>query len=66
MGRDVEAYWIREQNWFFNWNITDNKQSLYDIENDPYCNNDEIINNPEIALRLKDAITKWRKEKIRS
>ena len=66
MGRDVEAYWIREQNWFFNWNITDNKQSLYDIENDPYCNNDEKINNPEIALRLKDAITKWRKEKIRS
>ena len=35
MGKDVEAYWIRKDQWFFNTNLTDQNSALYNIDEDP-------------------------------
>ena len=56
MGKDVDAYWIREDNWFYSLNKTDDRESLYDIKKDPFCNSNAINNYPELVSRLKDKI----------
>ena len=56
MGKDVDAYWIREDNWFYSLNKTDDSESLYDIKKDPFCNSNVINNYPELISGLKDKI----------
>ncbi len=63
MGRDVETYWIRNKEWFFNWNITDKTKSLYNVNTDPFCNNDQTIENPDIITLFLTTIKQWRNEK---
>lgn len=35
MGRTIEAYWVRMDDWFFRWHVTDGEQELFDLVNDP-------------------------------
>jgi len=58
MGRDVEAYWGRDKNWFYKSNLTDQTNALYNIIDDPFCtknvinNRDIIFTNPPLTLKL--------------
>lgn len=60
MGRNAEGYWLREKEWFFNWNVTDNTKALFNVENDPL--NDENLASKQIDLviRYTQEIEKWK------
>ena len=40
MGRHVEGYWVRKDNWFLRWHVTDNQIELFDLTNDLRNDND--------------------------
>ena len=63
MGRDVDAFWVRENEWFYKLNVTDNTEALFDVNTDPFCYNDLKKENLEVSSRLKNEILEWGKEK---
>jgi len=56
MGKDVNAYWGRNNNWFYKLNITDDIEELYDISKDPLCNINIIKDNKDVAHFFKEKI----------
>jgi len=56
MGKDVNAYWGRNENWFYKSNITDDIEELYDVSKDPNCNVNLIENHIEIAHLFRNKI----------
>ena len=56
MGKDVNAYWGRNNNWFYKLNITDEIEELYDISKDPLCNINIIKDNKDVAHFFKEKI----------
>ncbi len=56
MGKDVEAYWGRDKNWFYKSNITDNTEELYDALNDPKCMVNIIENHKDVARLFNEKI----------
>lgn len=66
MGKSIEGYWLRNNDWFFKWNMTDSIIGLYDMKKDPKNNNDLHTDNPEEVKRLQSKILKWRAMKINS
>tara|TARA_B100001173_G_scaffold266483_1_gene242025 strand:- start:3 stop:1208 length:1206 start_codon:yes stop_codon:yes gene_type:complete len=56
MGRDVEAYWGRDKNWFYKSNLTDQTNALYNIIDDPFCTKNVINNNPDIVQKFANRI----------
>ncbi|MFL3007365.1 MAG: sulfatase [Candidatus Neomarinimicrobiota bacterium] len=56
MGKDVEAYWSRDKNWFYKFNITDNKEELYDALNDPKCMVNIIESHKDVARFFNEKI----------
>ena len=54
MGKDVEAYWGRDKNWFYKFNITDSTEELYDAINDPKCMVNIIEDHKDIAHLFKE------------
>ncbi len=63
MGKKVEAYWIRNEDWFFSWNLTLDKVSLFDMNADPLNNLNLSKNNVEIVDEFKNRILDWKKMK---
>ncbi len=66
MGRDVEGYWIREGNWFFNWNITDNTKALYQLDKDPFSNANVVSLFPDLEEKFTNRLIMWKKIKKES
>ncbi len=62
MGKDVEAFWIRNNDWFYKKNLTDQNDALYDINNDPFCNKNVILENPIIAQNFSKIISQRYKD----
>ena len=58
MGRDVEAYWIRDIDWFYKSNKTDNDNALYNINDDPFCDEDLSKKYPKIVNNLSKIINR--------
>jgi len=56
MGKDVEAYWGRDKNWFYKSNITDSTEELYDALNDPKCMVNIIENHKDVARSFNEKI----------
>ena len=56
MGKDVEAYWGRDKNWFYKSNITDSTEELYDALNDPKCMVNIIENHKDVARLFNEKI----------
>ncbi len=63
MGRDVKGFWLREKQWFFKWNLTDNIKALYDVESDPGTDHDLAAGNPALVEEFVGKIETWRSEK---
>lgn len=40
MGRHVEGYWVRKNNWFLRWLVTDDEIQLFDLRNDLHNDHD--------------------------
>ena len=56
MGKDVQAYWGRDKNWFYKSNITDSTEELYDALNDPKCMVNIIENHKDVARLFNEKI----------
>jgi arylsulfatase A-like enzyme len=53
MGKDVEAYWARENEWFYSLNKTDDIELLFDVEKDPLCNLNLSTKYPELVSSFR-------------
>ncbi|HBH48190.1 MAG TPA: hypothetical protein DDX98_06095 [Bacteroidales bacterium] len=62
MGRNLEGYWIRTRNWFFNWDATTGEKLLFDMNKDP--NNDFNLadKNPKLVAEFTTKIETWKKQ----
>ena len=62
MGKPTEGYWIRNEEWFFKWNITENHIGLFDMKIDQ--NNDMNLANekPEMVSKMRERIKEWKEE----
>jgi len=63
MGRPVEGYWLRDKNWFFRWNVTDNEIGLFDMKNDPNNDNNLVEENPDLVSFFSQKIEDWKQMK---
>ncbi|MBT8228978.1 MAG: sulfatase-like hydrolase/transferase, partial [Bacteroidia bacterium] len=62
MGKDVEAYWLREGNWFFSWNMTFSEKKLFDTRKDPRNELELSAKYPDLVDRFTDEIISWKKK----
>ena len=53
MGKKIEAYWARTDDWFFKWNLTTKTIGLYDMNKDPQNNNNLADTHPEMIEGFK-------------
>lgn len=63
MGKKVEAYWLRNQEWFFKWNLTLDQMALYDMNTDPENNHDVSHQKMELVQDLKNSILAWKEKR---
>ena len=63
MGKPTEGYWLRNENWFFQWNVTKNEKKLFDMKTDH--NNDFNIaeSNPELVQSFTADIIQWKNDR---
>tara|TARA_Y100000590_G_scaffold467460_1_gene646457 strand:- start:7987 stop:9375 length:1389 start_codon:yes stop_codon:yes gene_type:complete len=63
MGKDSENYWVRSDEWFFSIDLTNTKQSLYNLQDDQFCNQNLASEKPNIANEMLNKISRWRQER---
>jgi uncharacterized sulfatase len=63
MGENVEGYWIRTEDWFFNWNMTSGEYALFNMKKDEKNNNNLIAKHQLIAQECIQKIKAWKKER---
>jgi len=65
MGKDVEGYWLRTQDWFFSWNMTTGEKQLFEMTVDP--NNDYNLAEGKKAVveYFCQQILDWKKEHVK-
>ena len=63
MGKDSENYWVRSGEWFFRIDLTNTKQSLYNLQDDQFCNQNLASEKPNIANEMLNKISRWRQER---
>lgn len=63
MGRHVEGYWVRKDNWFLRWHVTDGELQLFDLNTD--LSNDIDVSRlyPEITSELQGLAKAYKAEK---
>jgi uncharacterized sulfatase len=62
MGKDIEGYWLRTQDWFFNWDMKTDEKMLFDMTEDP--NNDANIaeSKKEVVQEFSNKVLEWKKQ----
>ncbi len=60
MGRRLDGYWLRNQDWFFSWNVTDGIKSLYNMNKDPFNDINLAQENPELVDSFTRAVKAWK------
>ncbi|MEM9546219.1 MAG: sulfatase-like hydrolase/transferase [Bacteroidota bacterium] len=63
MGRHVEGYWVRKDNWFMRWHATDKQLELFDLTSDLRNNNDVSGEFPGVMEELQGLATAYKEEK---
>lgn len=63
MGKTVEAYWLRNENWFFKWNLTTEEIALFDMNNDPFNNQNLSAENESLVEEMKSKVMAWKESK---
>lgn len=62
MGKKVEGYWLRNRQWFFQWNLTTKTQALFDMQKDPNNDNNVAKQNKQVVEECIKKINEWRKQ----
>ena len=65
MGKPTEGYWIRNEDWFFNWNTTEEEINLFDMKTDQNNDNNLSDQKPEIVKTMIEKIKIWKDERKR-
>ena len=65
MGKPTEGHWIRNKDWFLNWNITKGEINLFDMKIDQNNTNNRADQKPEIVKTMIEKIKTWKDERIR-
>lgn len=60
MGRTIEAYWVRMDNWFLRWHATDQELELFDLDVDPLNLNDVSQENPTVTNTMLEIADLYR------
>ncbi len=63
MGKNIEGYWLRNKDWFFQWNATDDQKALFDMNEDPFNDKDLSSEFPDLVAQLQNQIEDWKKTK---
>lgn len=63
MGRKLEGYWLRNKDWFFNWNATDQVKMLYNMNDDPFNHLNLADSQAELVTEFSNKISIWKKQK---
>lgn len=63
MGRHVEGYWVRKDNWFLRWHATDKEKELFDLNTDLRNNNDVSFDYPELTKELQKIAIDYKNQK---
>ena len=62
MGKNIEGYWLRNKDWFFKGNKTDNIKALFDMNSDPTNEQDLSASEAEKVAELSAIIDTWIEE----
>lgn len=63
MGRHIEGYWVRKDNWFLRWHVTDGEVELFDLNNDLRNDKNVAEQNKGTVESLQSMITAFKEEK---
>lgn len=63
MGMNIEAYWARTDNWFFQWNLTLETIALFDMSKDPKNDNNLAESNPDLVKEFQQKVKTWKQER---
>jgi len=62
MGMKIEGYWLRNQDWFFQWNKTLELKQLFDMKQDPNNDHNLAESHPELVASFTAAIENWQEQ----
>ncbi|MBX2819145.1 MAG: sulfatase-like hydrolase/transferase [Rhodothermaceae bacterium] len=60
MGRKAKVYWIRQDEWFLNWDTETGEKQLFNVQNDPREDTNVASQHPERVDALTARIESWR------
>ncbi len=63
MGRHIEGYWVRKDNWFLRWHVTDDELQLFDLKADLRNDKDVSAKHPKVLEELKKMAAEYKAEK---
>ena len=63
MGRHIEGNWVRKDQWFLRWHITDDEIELFDLKTDLPNDHDRSKEFPRIVTELKSIAQTYNTEK---
>lgn len=63
MGRHIEGYWVRKDNWFLRWHVTDDQLELFDLTKDLRNVNNVSEEFPNVVVELQDMAKAYKAEK---
>ncbi len=64
MGRQVEAYWYRDQEWFYQQNLTTEQEMLYQMSIDPNNDNNVVAEHPAVVEAIQAEIEQWKAARV--
>jgi len=60
MGMKIEAYWARNNDWFFSWNLTLKTIELFDMQQDAKNEHNLASEHPDIVQMFQTEIEEWK------
>lgn len=63
MGRHIEGYWVRKDNWFLRWHVTDNQVELFDLTKDLRNDVNVAKEFPSVVENLKELANSYKAER---
>ena len=60
MGEPTEGYWLRNENWFFQWNVTKSEKKLFNMKTDSNNDYDLAQFNQELVQLYTENIQQWK------
>ena len=63
MGRHIEGYWVRKDDWFLRWHVTDNELELFDLKTDLRNDFNVAEQHPEVVQTLQQLALDFKEEK---